>query len=55
MDDFPPAPTEPSSDMRTFAHVCREMFIALQQEGFSHTEAMTIIGQTIAGSFGSSS
>lgn len=42
------APIEPSADMRELAHNLREMFIALVAEGFSETQALTIIGHALA-------
>jgi hypothetical protein len=45
-------PIEPSADMRAFAKMCHEMFVALGMEGFSTQEALTIIGQMIAANTG---
>lgn len=39
---------EPSADHRVFAKGMRQMFVALQQEGFTMKEAVAIIGQVIA-------
>jgi hypothetical protein len=43
-------PVEPSADLRTFARMSYEMFVALAAEGFTEQQALTIIGQVIAGS-----
>ena len=47
-------PTEPSADLRLMASTFRQMFIALTMEGFDERQALTIIGQCIAGSNGAS-
>jgi hypothetical protein len=44
------APTEPSSDARTFARNMHGLYIALTLEGFTENQAMQIIGTTIAAS-----
>lgn len=38
--------------MRTMAHMLRDMYVSLVNEGFTKDEAMTIIGTTIAANFG---
>lgn len=38
---------EPSADMREFAHNLREMFVALVAEGFTETQALSVIGHTL--------
>lgn len=48
-----PFPTEePRAEIRVFAGAMREMYVALQQEGFTPNEAMTILGVTIASNMG---
>lgn len=42
-------PIEPSADLRAFARMSYEMFVALAAEGFTERQALTIIGQVIAG------
>ena len=39
---------EPSADMRQWAHIMREMYVALLAEGFSTEEAFGILGRVIA-------
>lgn len=46
------APIEARAELRQFAHLCREMYVALLQEGFTAPEAMNIIGVTIAANMG---
>lgn len=48
------APVEPSADKRQVAHELREMYLALRQEGFTKTEALTVIGQILAAASGAS-
>lgn len=43
---------EPRAELRAFASALREMYAALQQEGFTPNEAMTILGTTIASNMG---
>ncbi|MDP5182159.1 hypothetical protein QOZ88_05880 [Blastococcus sp. BMG 814] len=43
---------EPSAMHRAFAKELRQMFVALQQEGFTTMEALTVIGQVIAANTG---
>ena len=45
-------PIEPSADMREFAKHLRQMFVALKLEGFTEQQAMSVIGTTLAASFG---
>lgn len=42
-------PTEPSADLRAMASTLWQTFVALQQEGFSESQALKIIGEIIAG------
>lgn len=49
--DGPPA-EEPTADARTFARNLRDLFIALQAEGFTERQAILLIGQAIAASQG---
>lgn len=44
------APMEPAADLRSMANMLRQTFVALQSEGFSEQEALTIIGQILAAS-----
>lgn len=48
----PPGHEEPSSDMRQVARACRDMYVALVQEGFSANEALQILGTVIRSSMG---
>lgn len=41
-------PIEPSADMRQAAAHLRGMYVALTLEGFTSTEALTIIGAILA-------
>lgn len=45
---------EPPADMRAFARVLRQMFVALEQEGFTTVEAIAIVGHVIAANTGTS-
>lgn len=49
-----PAVEEPSADARTFARAMRDLFIALQAEGFSERQAILLLGQAIAAAQGTS-
>lgn len=51
----PRPPTEPAADLRQFASIQYQMFVALTQEGFTEPQSLQIIGSVIAASFGSSS
>jgi hypothetical protein len=42
---------EPPAETRVFAKMLRDMYVALQKEGFTQNEALRIIGQVIAGGF----
>ncbi len=39
---------EPSSDLRQFASLIRQLYVALTNEGFTDDEAMTIVLSVIA-------
>lgn len=52
---MPNQPREPAADLRQFAKVCREMFLALMEEGFTETQALQILGVFVAGSIGNAS
>lgn len=41
-------PVEPSADLRQFASMMRQMYIALTMEGFTEHEALVVIGQILA-------
>lgn len=43
---------EPSADMRQLARTYRDMYVALIAEGFSPSEALSIMGHVISGAFG---
>lgn len=43
---------EPTADMRVFAASMMQMYQALIQAGFSESQAMGIIGTTLAASIG---
>lgn len=45
---------EPSAVNREFAIALRQMFVALVDEGFSDVQAVAIIGQVVAASWGKS-
>jgi uncharacterized protein YoaH (UPF0181 family) len=49
------APIEPSADLRKFASMLRQMYIALTSEGFSNTEAFAIVAEIIRANIGGSS
>ena len=40
-------PTEPSADLRELASMLRQTYIALTNEGFTESQALTIIGEII--------
>lgn len=48
-------PTEPSADLRQMASFLRQTYVALVAEGFTITEALTIIGSIIASGNGGKS
>lgn len=48
-------PVEPSAAVREGAHGIREIFIALTMEGFTEKQALIIVGQMLAASFGAES
>lgn len=50
MTDF--GKEEPSADMREFARMVREMYVALIKEGFSVIEAMGILATVITSNMG---
>jgi len=39
---------EPAAEHRAFAHVIRQQYLALIQEGFSEQQTLAIIGQMMA-------
>lgn len=39
---------EPSADLRTFASMLLQTYIALTDEGFSEQQALVIVGQIIS-------
>jgi hypothetical protein len=43
---------EPSADMRQAAHSMREMYLALIEQGFSETQACSIIGTMLGQNLG---
>lgn len=45
-------PEEASAEMRTAARALRDMYVALIAEGFTVSEALTIIGHAISGNGG---
>lgn len=45
-------PEEASAEMRKFARVMRDMYVALLAEGFKPPEALVMIGQVIAAQLG---
>jgi hypothetical protein len=47
-NDRPFPNEEPRADVRKFARGMREIYVAMQQEGFTEGEAMQIVGITIA-------
>lgn len=47
-------PIEPSAATRGFAAAMQQMYIALTQEGFTETQALTLIGHVLASSRGES-
>lgn len=47
MADATRAVTEPSADLRQFASLMRQMFVALQNEGFTDREVLSIIGTVV--------
>ena len=44
--------TEPSSDMRQLASVLRQLYVSVEDEGFSNSEAMAIVITFLAASVG---
>lgn len=40
-------PVEPSADQRSAAKNLHEMFVALTNEGFTETQALTILGYVL--------
>jgi hypothetical protein len=47
--------TEPSADIRKMAAMWWQLFVALRQEGFTESQAMTALGHMIQGSMASTS
>lgn len=55
LDYLTKSPTEePSADSRQFARAMRDLFVALQAEGFSERQAILLLGQAIAAAQGTS-
>lgn len=48
------SPTEPTSALRQLASIMWQTFVALQNEGFTEQQALTIIGQILASTGGKS-
>ena len=46
--------TEPSADLRQLASLWWQLFVALQNEGFTEAQALTIVGQVISANGGGS-
>lgn len=46
-------PIEPSADLREAASNLRQMYLALTYEGFTPSEALTIVGQILGANGGS--
>lgn len=44
--------TEPSADLRQFASLVRQMYVALKAEGFDEMQALSVVGQVIASTLG---
>ena len=42
--------TEPSADLRVMASHLWQMFVALQKEGFTESQALKILAEMISGS-----
>lgn len=42
-------PIEPDAEKRRAAYELRQMYLALRQEGFTRSEALTVIGHILAG------
>jgi hypothetical protein len=40
---------EPSADIRIMSSFCYQLFVALKAEGFTESQALLILGQTIQG------
>jgi hypothetical protein len=47
-------PTEPSADIRQAASAMWQMYVALTGEGFSESQALTIVGYALRGNTDSS-
>lgn len=45
-------PVEPSSDVRQWAQIVRQSYVALVNEGFTPAESLFLIGQLILGAQG---
>lgn len=43
-----PGQVEPSANARQMARACRDIYVALTQEGFSETQALRILGAVLA-------
>lgn len=42
-------PVEPSADIRNMASFCRQLYVALIEQGFSTLQAQQLVGQLIHG------
>lgn len=42
------ARTEPSADIRLMASFLYQLFVALTEQGFSESQALTVVGDTIS-------
>lgn len=45
-------PVEPSADMREMANHCRQMYLALVEQGFTEDEALRLLSVTLSAAFG---
>lgn len=45
-------PVEPAADLRQVANWIRQMYLALQQEGFTEQQSLVIVGQILGAQTG---